>query len=393
MAIERGNFDDVCDADIRELVEAQVAESLRLEFKRSCYGKTDASKRELLKDVSAFANSHGGHLVLGIEEKRGSASNIVGISNIDQDAEILRMEQIIRNGIEPSIAGVRIKSVLLDSDNHVIIIRIPRSWNPPHRVTAQGSNRFYIRHSAGVHEPSVEELRVLFTQAGSALDQARQFRADRLRLIQENYGIRPLVAGGRLLLHIIPVAAFSGMINLDIELVHKQHAAFRPLGGPELLPRFNYHGFVNERGGDQNHGYTQVFRNGILEATKASIVSEGGGIRFVRGIGLGDHIFEVLSLYIYGLRDVGVPPPLIIMLTLEGIQGARFVVKRNPWDDYEPPIPDDILFLPECVLENFGTELDHHIAIRPAFDALWNASGFSKSFSFDENGRWSRSNR
>ena len=91
MSIEKADFDSIEEKDIEELVDAQVPEGLRLDFKLTNYGKSDSDKRELLKDVSALANSHGGHLVLSIKETEGVATNIVGV-DIDADAEILRME-------------------------------------------------------------------------------------------------------------------------------------------------------------------------------------------------------------------------------------------------------------------------------------------------------------
>ena len=92
MSIDKIDFDSIEEKDLHELVDAQVPEGLRLEFKSTTYGKSDSDKRELLKDVSALANSHGGHLVIGVKEHEGTASEIIGV-NIDTDAEILRMEQ------------------------------------------------------------------------------------------------------------------------------------------------------------------------------------------------------------------------------------------------------------------------------------------------------------
>ena len=387
MSIEKADFDSIEEKDLQELVDAQVPEGLRLDFKLTNYGKSDSDKRELLKDVSAFANSHGGHLVIGIEETEGVATNIVGV-DIDADAEILRMEQILRNAIEPPIPGIRMRSISLAKGRKVLLLRIPRSWNPPHRVTTQGTNRFYIRHSAGVHEPSVEELRSLFNQSTTALEKARQFRNNRISTVTNGEGHRPLLNEGRLFIHIVPTAAFSGMVHLDLEKIHEMHNAFWPLAASGMTPRFNFHGFLNERGGDQNHGYTQIFRNGSLEATKAGIVRKREGRVFIPGLALERDIFQRLSPYIDGLRDIGVPPPLIIMFTLEGVKGAVYAVIENLWDEYEPPLPDDVLFLPECVLEDYGTALEYHKAVRPAFDALWNAIGYSKSNFFDENGSW-----
>lgn len=387
MSIEKADFDSIEEKDIEELVDAQVPEGLRLDFKLTNYGKSDSDKRELLKDVSALANSHGGHLVLGIKETEGVATNIVGV-DIDADAEILRMEQILRNAMEPPISGIRMRSISLEKGRKVLLLRIPRSWNPPHRVTAQGTNRFYLRHSAGVHEPSVEELRTLFNQSATALENARQFRNIRISTVTNGEGHRPLVNEGRLFIHIVPTAAFSGMVHLDLEKIHEKHNAFWPIAASGQTLRFNFHGFINERGGDQNHGYTQIFRNGSLEATKAGIVRKRENRVFIPGLALERDIFERLSTYIDGLRDIGVPPPLIIMFTLEGVKGADYAVMENVWGEYESPLADEILFLPECVLEDYGTALEYHKTVRPAFDTLWNAIGYSKSQFFDEKGSW-----
>jgi hypothetical protein len=387
MTIDQGDFDSVTENDLQELVDAQVPEGLRLEFKLLQYGKSDSDKLELLKDISAFANSHGGHLLLGIEEAESVATELAGLS-LDFDAEILRILQISRNGIEPSIPGIRIRAIPLATGKKVILLRIPRSWNPPHRVKFKGVNRFYIRHSAGVHEPSVEELRALFNQSTSALEQARRFRDERIRFISEGKGQRPLKAGGRLFLHIVPVAAFSGMVNLDVEQVFEKRDAFWPLGSYGMTPRFNFYGFINERGGDENFGYTQIFRNGALEATNADIIRERNDRRLIPGLALETQIFERLTSYMNGLRDVGVPPPLIIMFTLENVRGVYYAVSNSGlWADYDP-LPEAILDLPECVIEGYGTEIDYHRAVRPAFDALWNAIGYSRSQCFNENGLW-----
>lgn len=387
MSIEKSDFDSIEERDLHELIEAQVPEGLRIEYKLKNYGKSDSDKRELLKDVSALANSHGGHLVIGIEEMGGVATSVVGI-DIDTDAEILRMEQILRNALDPPIPGIRIRAVPLSTGGKILLLRIPRSWNPPHRVAAQGINKFFIRHSAGIHEPSVEELRALFNQSASALDKARQFRNTRINVVTERRGHRPLVAGGRLFLHIVPTAAFSGLVHLDVEKIHEFHRAFEPLGSSGKTSRFNFSGFINERGGDENHGYTQIFRNGSLEATKANIVHKRNGRLFIPGLKLEEEIFRHLPLYINGLRDIGVPPPLIIMFSLEGVSDAYYHVMEDQLAEYQPPLLDEVLYLPECVLEDYGIELEYHKAVRPAFDALWNALGYSKSQFYNKNGFW-----
>ncbi len=100
MPIDRLDFDNLSKADLAELVTMQVPERLHLDSKRNLYGNSDAEQREALKDISAFANAFGGHLILGIEEQDGLPTAIPGIANVNPDDVILRLEQLIRTGIE-----------------------------------------------------------------------------------------------------------------------------------------------------------------------------------------------------------------------------------------------------------------------------------------------------
>lgn len=142
MSIERTDFDAISENDLQQLVVGQVPEGLRLEYKRAAYGTSDADKRELLKDVSALANASGGHLIIGIVEGDGVARELIGLDAAVVDSELLRMENLVHSGIEPRIAGMRMRQIALANGKQAIVLRIPRSWNSPHRVIAQGVNRF-----------------------------------------------------------------------------------------------------------------------------------------------------------------------------------------------------------------------------------------------------------
>lgn len=388
MPIDRLDFENLAESDLTELYTAQVPEGLRIEYKRDLYGNSDAEKRELLKDVSGFANAFGGHLIIGIEEKNGIPLSIPGIANINPDDVVLRIEQLVRSGLEPRIQGFRIRTVALASGTHVFVLKIPRSWYPPHRVSVQGTNRFWIRNSSGTHEASVDELRTLFTLGADAFHRVHQFRDERLSEILSGNNARPLQSNGRLILHIIPLAAVTSPFQVDLLKIFQLQQAFRPIGAMGMSPRFNFEGFINERSGEHNFGYTQIFRNGAVEATKASIISKHQSKDFIVGLVLEAQIFEVLPGYVNGLRDVGAPPPLAVLFTLEGVKGIRYEVKVNNLDDSAPSIERDILCLPDCLINEYGPDADYHRAVKPAFDALWNTAGRVAAQSFSSDGVW-----
>src|SRR5258706_6717966 len=85
-------------AELEALLTDEVREGRGLEFKEKV-GSDDAAKREFLADVSSLANAAGGDLVIGVKEKDGVASELIGLERADADGEVLRLENILRHGI------------------------------------------------------------------------------------------------------------------------------------------------------------------------------------------------------------------------------------------------------------------------------------------------------
>lgn len=76
-------FDELELTNFERLVENGTPEGRQLEFKRDHYGNGDNAKKEFAADISAMANALGGILIIGIEEKNGIASKIVGVESDD----------------------------------------------------------------------------------------------------------------------------------------------------------------------------------------------------------------------------------------------------------------------------------------------------------------------
>lgn len=133
------------EASIRELIASQVQESLTLDYK-SCgsLARTDAKKREISKDVSAFANSAGGTIVYGVVEDKHVPTEIdVGYLPTDISKEWL--EHVVQTNIQRRIDGVRINPVQLTGSavgKVLYVVSIPQSVRAPHMAA---DNRFYKR--------------------------------------------------------------------------------------------------------------------------------------------------------------------------------------------------------------------------------------------------------
>ena len=390
MTLSAKNFEEISEQDLIAQITAGVPEGILVDYKRDMYGGNDAGVREFLKDTSSFANTAGGHLIIGMDESGGIPTVFAPMTG-NADQALQRLESLARDGLEPRILGLRIRAVPV-SGGYVIVLRIPKSFNPPHRVSARNTNRIYGRNSAGVYEYSVEELRVVFTASASAFDRIRAFRAERLAKIDAGDAIAPLMKEkGRLILHLVPLSAFGVGSQIDLTRIFAVQDELRPIDSMGRSSRINFDGFCNFYSGDRGcWSYTQLFRKGIIEAVKVRVVIElEGRVLAVPTLDLDKWIFDVLPGYLTALQKLDVPPPIVLMITLQGVRGARLGVGRA-WTTYEdPPMIDrSALELPEIMIENYGTPVDYQRAARPAFDALWNTGGYAKSKHFDETGAW-----
>lgn len=59
-----------------------MPEGLAVDYKRDPYGSSDAEKKEAVKDITSFANSAGGHLIIGMEETNGVPTGLTGLPGV-----------------------------------------------------------------------------------------------------------------------------------------------------------------------------------------------------------------------------------------------------------------------------------------------------------------------
>ncbi|MGK9287019.1 AlbA family DNA-binding domain-containing protein [Sinorhizobium meliloti] len=394
MSVFKPILEEVVEADVLQLIADGQHEGRNIEFKRDMYGNADADKKEFLKDLSSFSNSAGGLLIIGIDEAQGIAAAVAPIAG-NSDAALQRLEQIARTGIEPRVVGIQMRAVPIAAGGFVYIVRVPRSWNPPHRVSYQNTNRFYLRSSAGAHEASVEELRAVFSNGADMREKMAAYINERTHKVGENAGVVPLAHGpgleGRLVLHVLPFAAFAGGAQIDVSEAQNLSNLLQPIASTGNR-RINFDGFMVVRNGVP-HGYTQVFRNGIVEATKVRITAEHPhGWRIPMRSFL-EPIFERLPSYIRALQALDVPPPFGVSISLIEVEGSFLGANNNAlgFED-QNAIDRPTLILPMQTISDFGSDASYRAAITPALHALFNAVGLANGeeflANFNQDGAW-----
>ena len=392
MALQDKQLEEIVEADLQALIDGGVAEGKEIDFKRDSYGNAEADRREYLADISSLANTAGGHLVIGMTEVAGVVSTKPGLTG-NPDVERGRLEQMARDGLQPRISGLAIQPIPLANGNFVVVIRVPKSWDPPHRVIFQRSNRFWARSDGGKFEPDVDQLRQLFQTAPALADRIRSFRADRIGKVISRETAAPIAERSAYVLHVLPFAAFDGQARVSMTELNAQWVRFRPLEAMGLSHRINLDGILTYTGQDMAApaAFTQVWRDGRIEAVRSPLVrpAERDFPPRVFGRTIEAYFVDALVGYLTGLRELGIGPPFAVFATLLGVKGAHLAVPQGGEDLYL--FDRDVVNTSEVVcVDYFVDEQAVAAALRPTFDEIAHAAGRTRSYSYDAEGRWAR---
>ena len=379
------NPNNITIYDIKQMITDQVSEDRYIDYKRELPVNSDDGKREFLADVSSFANAYGGYIFIGITEEGGIPQETVGL-NVNIDDEILRLESSIREGITPRIVGIQMIPVKGGNEGPVLVVHIPKSWSAPHMVTFKNYSRFYIRNSAGKHQMDIVEIRSSFALSESLPDKIRRFRDERLcKIIARDTPVQ-LSPGPTLILHIIPLSAFTIGSELDMKAIGMTENSFSPIKKSGYQSRFNIDGRVTfYMDGTNSSSYCQVFRRGEIEAANTNLFYKKENANFIHGVSYEKSIIDATTEYINTLINLSAPYPFLVMMSMTDALGCRMDPSPRYYRN-NTPIDRQILQFPDILLEDDSHEISQKL--RPIFDAVWNACGYERSHNFDEKGNW-----
>lgn len=157
------NKDNYTIDDIRYLITNTVEESIHLDYKASgALDKSDQKKKiEISKDIASFANSDGGIIIYGVEEKDNKP---IGFSYIDGNVITKEwLEQVINTTISKRIQNIKIIPIR-NNDNmaeSIYVVKIPRSYDAPHMSK---DNCYYKRFNFQSVKMEEFEVRDLFNR-------------------------------------------------------------------------------------------------------------------------------------------------------------------------------------------------------------------------------------
>lgn len=383
-------IEDVTESDLQGLIDNKVLEWKTIDYKKELPNNSDSAKKEFLADVTSFANSSGGDLIFGIEQDNQTGEpkllNGVGINNIDQ--EKTRLDNIIRDGVEPRILLVTIKPISLGNKAYVLIVRIPKSWNGPHRVRFGGHAKFYARNSSGKYEMDVDELRIAFNLAETLTERIRNFRADRVANILANETPVSLYPDPKIVLHLIPmipINAFNPSQRYNLEDIYPNlHDKLPLIYGEVLNGRYNLDGIFTyfKDSSGKFIGYTQLYRNGIIESVDSQTICIFDNQK-VLPYWYEINLIKILGKYIKLFSELSITPPIFLFLSLLQVKGYK-IGRSDRYSNEGHLIDRELLLLPEIIIDNYDDEAKN--ILKPLFNLIWNACGYPRSLNFNEKG-------
>ena len=194
-------LDEIGIADIQSLIDSEVPESERVEFKKELPGERgmpdpwangenkigNHAKDTILKEVVAFANAYGGVLFIGIEESDEKPAIASRISAIPRCADLSeRLKLVFRDRVEPQLARLDIVGVPIEEESGVVVIRVGRSRLAPHRVTK--TRICPIRRADRSEEMTMREIQDMTLNMSRGLERLEKRLSERSERFPEEFG-------------------------------------------------------------------------------------------------------------------------------------------------------------------------------------------------------------
>jgi schlafen family protein len=171
LAVFTKPLDLVVAADIAELTAENWPEGYQVEFKEALSVKRggqhpwftggevgDHARDDILAEVIAFANAHGGSVVLGIEETQDKPPRAHAIVPLPRVGELARrFEDQARSCIDPPLPRLQVRAIETDGQRAgVVIFRVSPSRAAPHRLTR--TRESFVRRGSSSVRMTMREI-------------------------------------------------------------------------------------------------------------------------------------------------------------------------------------------------------------------------------------------
>jgi hypothetical protein len=308
------------------------------------------------------------------------------VAGVNLDQAKLRLENILRDCVEPRIPGLTFHVVPRDLDP-CLVVRVPKSPFGLHMATYKGVSRFWGRGAAGKFLLDWGQIRAGFLEAQTAEDRVRRFRQERVARVLAGETPIPTAAGPKVIFHALPLTPTDVWPRLLALSDHDRMTFLPPLAGSPGNWRHTLDGFVmhTTRSDPSHQAYSLCYRDGGVEGVSGSLVDQDPRRGGFYGHRVEVSVIEAVRQYQKLWKLLGVTGPMMMALTISGVQGLKILVPASRVSLFEHPAFDrDVALIPELVVHDLSERTDR--MLKPVFDIMWNGGGWPRSPWYDANG-------
>jgi hypothetical protein len=407
MSIYSTQVSTVSFADVQALLTDQANETIRLEFKREI-----PPKDELLKQISSFANTYGGYIVLGVEEDaQGRAVALPGVEPAPGFHQ--KVIQWCYDGMYPPLTPFISPPIEKPGDPASVfyVIYVSESYEAPHFIN--GRKGCYIRtdDNSQRFQPLLathEEITHLSNRRSHAID-VREALIARARSrfeahVKQSYHAKANVLGEMdftMWMAIVPT--FPPVVPIDIPHLEKAIAGARLQARQDSFPlgqaSSQLDGFFFSDPRAINFGYLEVDQQGLvfyaeeMAYVKADAMPQDKtSLESYEPTPSDIYVYAtwILAWIIFYLKyahliyhSVGYDGPVLLRLGLDRIKGRQVrVALDSSGNSFEEgkPLLDDALSIERTVLSS--RLVDNLLAVsKDLFRAATFACGWTKAYS------------
>lgn len=384
---------------VERILNGEVTEDVIHEFKVKEYLlNTKDEKRDFLRDILGMLNSVGGVIFTGVADD----GEIEGVKIEDVDLYKRQLLQIINTYIEPQIIGVDFK-IINTGGKSIFAILVPEGDQKPYCLKINGEGReFVIRQNASNHHMSISEIRRLFLKNPPQEDPNESWdnwKKAKVSAVLNNKWFQPLMETRCILLLIHPLESGPTANLIDtqkIENVTDRKMYIWPphSNGCTLVP-FDKGIFTVGRAkgdfgtGEPCYSYVLVENNSSFEVYDGMTAVTLNDKKIIDP-SIDKSIFTYVERAMDFLKDAGFESfKYQVSLNLLNLKGYK--ITRDTFMYAFPGSASTAIGIPSDSYELttvLAVGSDVKKGLKPIFDRLWQSSGFSRCFRYNEAGEY-----
>lgn len=335
-------FSELCLEDVLALKTNGVEEGKSIDFKLEIHLDNSSQRKEFAADITSFANTIGGDLIIGVSEEQGVIQELQGIEVTDKDKLLQRIESILRDIVAPQITGLDMNFYPIEEQNKYILhIRVPQSYVGPHIVNGE---KFYGRNNAGKYPLDFVEIKQRFTLSNQVQEKIKHYHLERIMKIKANEGYWELQDGGAVLINLVPLQSFSESVYVSA-LTQDRFQLNTLYGNRAYDPMIQFEGIA----GIHKSSYHHINRQGIIEIADKQILNYQQDAKiFAKSII--ERILTIIPSAFHNLQELGLNGPYVILTSVLDVKGRVF--SYNEHDFSTVNLRENDMIFPPILITN-----------------------------------------